>query len=180
IDIGTGYDHSKLFRTTSHLLIGSGIAYNAPAPDASRPANCAECTDAPNCDDALNGKSSVSTASNTFTNTDLPSPYTTTVTDSDTTETQLISFFWTTDANGSSFPMETVYTLTGSAASSLAPESKTVSSGASSEASSVASDASASASASASESSVVSSASASSASESSVASGSVSGSSSAS
>ncbi|SMN18333.1 similar to Kazachstania africana KAFR_0I01780 hypothetical protein [Maudiozyma saulgeensis] len=144
IDIGTGYDQSNMFRTTNHLLIGSGIAYNAPAPDASRPANCAECTEVPDCQDALNAESSVSTESNTFTNTDLPSPYTTTVSASGTTETQLISFFWTTDSAGSSFPVETVYTLTGSAASSLDAESKTVSSSVSSVESSVAASSAAS------------------------------------
>ena len=163
VDIGTGYDASKLFRITHHIWIGAGITYNGDVPDASRPSNCAECTDAPSCDDALNGKSSVSTASNTFTNTELPSPYTTTVTGSSTTETQLISFYWTTDANGSTFIVETVYTLTGSAASSLDAESKTVSSGASASASSEASSAASSSAAASSEASSAASSEASSA-----------------
>ncbi|CAD1778915.1 similar to Kazachstania africana KAFR_0I01780 hypothetical protein [Maudiozyma barnettii] len=150
IDIGAGYDMSQMFRVTHHIWIGAGITYTGAVPDATRPSNCATCTEAPSCEDALNGKSSVTTASNTFTNTDLPSPYTTTVTASGTTETQLISFYWTTDANGSTFVVETVYTLTGSAASSLDAESKTVASSdassvvASSEASSVASSVAAS------------------------------------
>ena len=143
INIGTGYEQSNMFRVTSHILIGSGIAYNGAIPDASRPANCAECTEAPSCQDAIDGKSSVTTASNTYTQSDLPSPYTTTVTASGTTETQLISFFWTTDAAGSSFPMETVYTLTASGSSSEAPVSTSVASSAvSSGASSAASEAS--------------------------------------
>ena len=143
IDIGTGYVQSNMYRITHHIWIGAGITYNAAVPDASRPSNCAACTEAPNCDDALNGKSSVTTASNTYTNTDLPAPYTTTVTASGTTETQLISFFWTTDAAGSSFPMETVYTLTASGSSSEAPVSTSVASSAvSSGASSAASEAS--------------------------------------
>ncbi|CAB4252249.1 uncharacterized protein KABA2_01S09372 [Maudiozyma barnettii] len=150
IDIGTGYDMSQMFRVTHHIWIGAGITYTGAVPDATRPAVCAECVEVPDCQDALNAQTSVSTESNTYTNTDLPSPYTTTVTASGTTETQLISFYWTTDANGSSFPIETVYTLTGSAASSLDAESKTVASSdassvvASSEASSVASSVAAS------------------------------------
>ncbi|SMN19172.1 similar to Kazachstania africana KAFR_0I01780 hypothetical protein [Maudiozyma saulgeensis] len=118
IDIGPNYEFDQFYRVTSHLLIGSGITYIPDSPDSSRPENCRECTPNPTCEDALNGKSSVTTASNTFTNTELPDPYTTTYTDATTTETQLISFYWTTDINGSSFIVETVYTLTGEAASS--------------------------------------------------------------
>ena len=160
IDIGPNYQFNQFHRVTSHLMIGSGITYVPASPDATRPSNCAACIDNPTCDDALNGKSSVSTATNTFTNTDIPAPYTTTVTDSATTETQLISFYWTTDINGSSFIVETTYTLTGSAASSLAPESKSTSSAESesSVAPSSTISAESSASATVSESSVVSSA----------------------
>ncbi|SMN18332.1 similar to Kazachstania africana KAFR_0I01780 hypothetical protein [Maudiozyma saulgeensis] len=165
IDIGAGYDMSQMFRITHHIWIGAGVVYNGDVPDTSRPSNCAECTEAPSCDDALNGKSSVTTASNTYTNTDLPSPYTTTVSASGTTETQLISFYWTTDANGSTYIVETVYTLTGSAASSLDAESKTVSA-----ASSVESSVAASSAASSVESSSVAASSAASSVESSVAS----------
>ena len=118
IDIGPNYDMSQMYRVTSGLMIGSGITYIPDSPDASRPANCAECVEAPSCEDALNGKSSVTTASNTFTNTELPAAYTTTVTDNGSTETQLVSFYWTTDINGSSFIVETIYTLTASGASS--------------------------------------------------------------
>ena len=118
IDIGPGYDMSQMYRVTHHLKLGSGLTYISDTPDTSRPANCAECVDNPTCEDAINGKSSLSTVSNTFTQTDLPAPYTTTVTETDTTETQLISFYWTTDINGSSFIVETTYTLTAPGASS--------------------------------------------------------------
>ena len=137
IDIGPNYKFDQFHRVTSHLKLGSGITYIPDSPDSSRPENCRECIPNPTCDDALNGKSSVTTASNSFTNTEVPAPYTTTYTDATTTETHLVSFYWTTDINGSSFIVETIYTLTGEGASSSIDGASTSSQVSSTESSSV-------------------------------------------